>query len=448
MSPGRGARSAGTVLAATSVLIVGLVATPSASADTLPPNLNGQNMQGFDTWGFADRTAGQCDPDGPTTFSFTTSGTTAGPYPGTFTEQVTAVVEPDPAGSTVTQYGVPVPASVTTEFHATFTITSALGTVTGTKDLLEGYGGPATCAKLTGTATYDGRTYADATVVSTSFQGGVTYQATIDTATGTYTDSGRGSVYFTNTGLSAPGIGAESDGFFEFFSSSQPVVPLGPASVALTPPDAVNLVGTSHTVTATVANAAGATVSGTTVLFSVAGSVTTAGSCVTDAGGQCSFTYQGPDFPGADEITACADSNGNGAVEVGEPCNTATKAWILPTTTAGQVTGGGQVLNADASDKIAFGFNARSTDKGIAGACNLVDSSTDTKITCLDVTTLTQAGNTATFFGNATIDGTPTTYRIDVVDNGEPGTTDTFRIRTASGYTAGGVLTGGNIQTH
>jgi hypothetical protein len=207
-------------------------------------------------------------------------------------------------------------------------------------------------------------------------------------------------------------------------------------------------VGTSHAVTATVENSAGNPVSGSVVLFTVAGSVSTSGSCTTDADGQCSFSYQGPDLPGADEITACADANENGVVDAGEPCNTATKAWILPDTMPGQVTGGGQVFNAGASDKIAFGFNAKSTDKGIKGECTLVDSSTDTMIKCVDVTTLTRAGNTATFFGNATINGTPTTYRIDVVDNGEPGSADTFRIRTASGYTAGGVLTGGNIQVH
>ena len=55
-------------------------------------------------------------------------------------------------------------------------------------------------------------------------------------------------------------------------------------------------------------NAAGNPVQGSTVLFDVQGSVTTSGSCTTDANGQCSFTYQGPQLPGADVITGCADS--------------------------------------------------------------------------------------------------------------------------------------------
>ena len=53
-----------------------------------------------------------------------------------------------------------------------------------------------------------------------------------------------------------------------------------------------------------------------------------------------------------------------------------------------------------------------------------------------------------TFSGNALVNGNPTTYRIDVTDNAEPGTgADTFAIH-AGGYTAGGTLTQGNIQIH
>jgi hypothetical protein len=52
-------------------------------------------------------------------------------------------------------------------------------------------------------------------------------------------------------------------------------------------------------------------------------------------------------------------------------------------------------------------------------------------------------------FGDATVNGVATTYRIDVNDYAEPGKNiDTFKIITASGYTASGVLTGGNIQIH
>ena len=40
------------------------------------------------------------------------------------------------------------------------------------------------------------------------------------------------------------------------------------------------------------------------------------------------------------------------------------------------------------------------------------------------------------------------TYQADVVDNGEPGRSDTLRLHLSSGYDASGTLAGGNIQLH
>jgi len=43
----------------------------------------------------------------------------------------------------------------------------------------------------------------------------------------------------------------------------------------------------------------------------------------------------------------------------------------------------------------------------------------------------------------------PTTYQIDIDDIAESGGgSDTFRIQTANGYLAGGILTRGNVQIH
>ena len=79
----------------------------------------------------------------------------------------------------------------------------------------------------------------------------------------------------------------------------------------------------------------------------------------------------------------------------------------------------------------------------------VVDPSSNTMIKCLDATVLVQTGTHGTFFGNATVNGVATTYRIDVNDLAEPGAgKDTFSIQTGNGYTAGGVLTAGNIQVH
>jgi hypothetical protein len=101
-----------------------------------------------------------------------------------------------------------------------------------------------------------------------------------------------------------------------------------PATATLTPADDVNPVGTTHTVTATVADAIGLPVEDVTVLFSVTGSVAVSDSCLSDAAGRCDLTYQGPTTPGADQIAAFADTNGNGVRDAGEPEATASKTWV------------------------------------------------------------------------------------------------------------------------
>ncbi|MDQ1380690.1 MAG: hypothetical protein QOJ71_1409, partial [Actinomycetota bacterium] len=216
------------------------------------------------------------------------------------------------------------------------------------------------------------------------------------------------------------------------------------------PADAFNTVGTNHTVTATITSTSGASQSGRTVTFNVSGSVTTSGTCTTNSTGSCSFTYTGPQLPGADLITVCSDLNRGGTINSATECVEVTKAWLLPTSSAGQTTGGGQVSNANQTDKVAFGFNAQNSNGALKGECNLVDpTGANTKVKCLNVTALVESGTHATFFGNATVNGVSTTYRVDVNDLGEPGAGhDTFKIQTASGYTAGGVLTNGNVQVH
>jgi hypothetical protein len=220
----------------------------------------------------------------------------------------------------------------------------------------------------------------------------------------------------------------------------------GPLVLTLAPAAATNNVGTSHTVNATVTQD-GNPVSTVTVYFTVTGSVTTSGSCTTGTSGECTFTYSGPSLPGADLISAFADANGNGKHDADEPTATATKAWVVPTTTPGQVTGGGQVVVA--GDLVTFGFTAKSDAKGRKGECTVIDHDAKRMIKCLDVTALVQVGNEAWIYGDATDNGAATTYVVHVVDKGEPGTgRDTFSILTASGYSASGTLTGGNVQAH
>ncbi|MFL5680190.1 MAG: post-COAP-1 domain-containing protein [Chloroflexota bacterium] len=215
-----------------------------------------------------------------------------------------------------------------------------------------------------------------------------------------------------------------------------------PASVTLSPPTATNVVDDEHCVTATVDDAFGHPVRDTDVHFGVTGSVVTTGTETTDASGEAEFCYQGPALPGSDVITATVTG-------VAQPA-TATKTWILPTTTAGcKITGGGRITAAN-GDKATFSVNAKSAglkgqeefqDHGPATAMN-VHSATILAVTC-DRTS-------GRIFGTASINGAGTvTFRIDVKDLGEPGSTDTYRLRLSNGYDTGEqTIVGGNIQLH
>ena len=177
----------------------------------------------------------------------------------------------------------------------------------------------------------------------------------------------------------------------------------------------------------------------------------TSGSALTSATGQATFCYTGPALPGADVITAYADTNSNSTQDAGEPSDTAAKTWVLPTSTPGcKVTYGGRITAAN-GDKATFGGNAQVPpkgqeeyqDHGPAAEMN-VHSINVLAVTC------SADGTQASIFGQATIDGSGTfNYRIDVEDLGEPGTNDTYRIRLSSGYDSGKqVLEGGNVQVH
>lgn len=59
------------------------------------------------------------------------------------------------------------------------------------------------------------------------------------------------------------------------------------------------------------------------------------------------------------------------------------------------------------------------------------------------------SGNHAWLYGSCTIDGAAGHwFRVDVVDNGEPGSNDLFNITLDTGYTKGGNLGGGNVTIH
>jgi hypothetical protein len=105
--------------------------------------------------------------------------------------------------------------------------------------------------------------------------------------------------------------------------------------------------------------------------------------------------------------------------------------------------------NRSAVRTVADELRKRGALSGVMGTCTVVDKAANIKVKCTKVTAVVQSGNSATIFGEATVNGTATTFRIDFEDNAEPGKgSDIFKIQTGSGYSAGGTLTQGNIQVH
>ena len=112
----------------------------------------------------------------------------------------------------------------------------------------------------------------------------------------------------------------------------------------------------------------------------------------------------------------------------------------------GKSSGGGWLTTS--AGKANFSSSAKSVDGVMAGNCTVTVA--QTKIKCLTVDGYHQSSTTnrAVFVGSATQDGVATRYRIELTDNGEPGTSDRIEITTDAGFAAGGVIGEGNLQVH
>jgi len=115
-----------------------------------------------------------------------------------------------------------------------------------------------------------------------------------------------------------------------------------------------------------------------------------------------------------------------------------------------KVTYGGRIDTA-AGDKATFGGVVHAgkgqqefQDHGPATDIN-VHSITVESVFCVS-----DAFAAATITGLATVNGEGSfEYRLDLVDAGEPGTADLYRLRLSNGYDSGEqVLVGGNVQIH
>jgi hypothetical protein len=220
----------------------------------------------------------------------------------------------------------------------------------------------------------------------------------------------------------------------------------------LNPPSATNTVDTQHCVTATVQDASGSAVANVVVRFAVSGSVTTSGSATTDSNGQATFCYFGPPLPGADSITAFADTDGNTVQDSGEPIGVAEKTWVAPLSTPlCQVTNGGWII-AGNGDRATLGGSARANESGeTQGQQEYFDHgpAQRLKMNSINVVAVVCDGSTrASIFGQAMIDGSGLfNFRINVQDVGGPGKgQDTYQL-LLNGYDSGEqILGGGNVE--
>jgi hypothetical protein len=110
------------------------------------------------------------------------------------------------------------------------------------------------------------------------------------------------------------------------------------------------------------------------------------------------------------------------------------------------VTGNGSI--ATEGGQGTFSMNVGPGKKGkITGSFSYSDSSAGLTFSTSKFSSLTITGNHAQFSGAARMGKKQKfTFTVDVTDNGDPGTNDTFSISVSTGYSAAGNLTSGNIK--
>jgi hypothetical protein len=122
-----------------------------------------------------------------------------------------------------------------------------------------------------------------------------------------------------------------------------------------------------------------------------------------------------------------------------------------PAATQSHTTGGGWIVGK-AGGKATFGFSvdtAIRSDGTFKGHLVYKDHSVNFSLKSLEIQSVTP-GCTTTFSGTADSSDGPVDFQVTVMDNGEPGDTDSFEIIVVGGAygTRADTLGGGNIQAH
>ncbi|MGH8092113.1 MAG: post-COAP-1 domain-containing protein, partial [Chthoniobacterales bacterium] len=101
-------------------------------------------------------------------------------------------------------------------------------------------------------------------------------------------------------------------------------------------------------------------------------------------------------------------------------------------------------------NEVTFMFRAsQGNESGKLGLFEFCDPAAAVRMTNAKIRSLSIAGNTADFSGQAYLEnGSRVTFNVNVTDNGEPGTLDTISISLSSGYSVSGALTSGDIHIY
>ncbi|HEX8116417.1 MAG TPA: hypothetical protein VF521_04040, partial [Pyrinomonadaceae bacterium] len=351
--------------AALTLLLLLLLLPQAARAQTAGLSLHGETLkaQGASPSAFSV-TGVTCVPNGVSSFNYTSQGLATGPYPGTYSESGTVTFQNNLTGSS----------RPVLSFSAAYTVNSGTTVITGTKTL-----STPTALTPANSGVCQSLPNGSLTTDSVSVNFAAAYTANVQTPSGSFTDEGTSRVfgdsrraYFT---ADPSNTFSQSYAFNETFRNVAQIT-----GVTLTPAAATNPVGTSHTVTATATNAAGAGVSGAFVYFDVTadGSPVLSSRSVTNASGRAALIYQGPEWPRGDGIRACVDRNDNGQIDPTDPCAAASKEWVFPASTRGAATGGGQLLDFQTQrDGVVLSFNFKSDAGGAKGNCSVNDKAGD-----------------------------------------------------------------------
>jgi hypothetical protein len=178
-------------MAASMLVLVGLLAMPGHTQTTAPPTLTGENLLAF-SHGQVTSTAVNCtqDSQGEGTITYTATGEVfTGPYPGTFTESGTISTTKN-AGDQFAQV---------TSLSAEFEIVDETGTtrVSGTKSLSEDSTARALCIEdaVVRTITLDSREVEANDLI---------YEASIETPSGTFIDRGTSDLFVAHYVVTDP----------------------------------------------------------------------------------------------------------------------------------------------------------------------------------------------------------------------------------------------------